>query len=195
MALKRWLGVPIWKLLLYLIFLPYLFSFKKSLEHVSSSRLGLWGPLPWLALGMLLTHLNSTSALHYLQFILWFSKLAVSKLYLDDTVHHCQHCLSSEGPLAAQLVSLELISFSLAPTKWMCSFTPSQTCLVPDSFRISVPSQPCTLLPYSSRDVDTELYRQQFSLPALKYTLLLLLAASLSTPLDTPQDQYTQRYS
>lgn len=113
---------------------------------MSSSQSGLWDPLPWLAVGMLLTHLNSTSALHYLQFILWFSKLAVSKLHLDDTVYNCQHCLSSDRPLAAQLVSLQVISFSLAPTQWMCSFTPSQTCLVPVRFGISVPSQPCHIL-------------------------------------------------
>lgn len=63
----------------------------------------------WRAVSETKAHLNSTSALHYLQFILRFSKLAVSKLYLDDTLHLCQHyiqCLSSERPLASQLVSL-----------------------------------------------------------------------------------------
>ena len=140
-------------------------------------------------------HLNSTSALHCLQFILRFSKLAMSKLYLDDTVNLCQHyidCLSSERPLASQVVSLQLINPAfqqgLAATQGWCSYTPSQTCLVHVSFGISVPAQPYILLPYPLSAVDTKLYRQQFCLPALKYTLLLLLGASFSTPLDTSQD-------
>lgn len=114
-------------------------------------------------------------------------KSGMSKLYLDHTVHLCQHyiCFTpSERPLALQLVSLQLINPTfqqalvvtvVAVTQWWCIYIPSQMCLAHVSSGISAPSQLCILLPYPLKAVDTELSRQQLCLPALKSTFLLLL--------------------
>lgn len=132
----------------------------KLFVHVFSCQLGTWDQLLWLIFGRMLVK-KSASGQYYLQVILRFSKLRVSKLYLDDTVHLCQYymnCLLSERLLAPQLVFPQLIDPALyqgvAATLWC--YTLSQPCLVCISFELCVPSQLCILLPHPLSAVDIE---------------------------------------